>query len=330
MRTMLLTGLVFLLAAGLAPGREEPLVRVGDSVVTRADLQDFMRLRGAPRMPPAGGSTTPLQYDQIEAERKREALRELVERELLVQAARKRYIREDYDRQTLDAFAEEQFEKLCSRLGSKVQARRYLFERGLTVERFKELQTETLLAARLLQVEVYADVHAAPAELRSYYRAHRQDFRVPGKVVYRQILFTVPAEEQADSVRQEAESVLKKIHRGADFAEMADRYSADRDKYPGGLHEVKLPEDRPDWRPQAVRDLQEGEISNVRRSPGGFVITRFERVVPPHTLSFREAQPTIQRLLSARKKQEAEAEYLQRLESRSFIKYFPAAREIGL
>jgi parvulin-like peptidyl-prolyl isomerase len=207
--------------------------------------------------------------------------------------------------------------------------RKVLHDRGLTLQQFKELQTQTLLVARLLWREVYSEIKVSPAELRQYYDENVEEFRQPAKVRYRQILLPVVDEADAEASRQRAERVMGELEQGAEFAELADRWSADSEGYPGGLHEVQVPEDAPDWRPQAVAELEEGETSGVRRVTGGFAITRLEHVVPARVLSFEEAQPQIRAALIRRKRAEAEEAYVERLRSKALIERYPAAERLG-
>jgi len=272
----------------------------------------------------------PLGYERLETEMKKRALRALVRRRVLLDAAREQYVMDEQYEVVLDAFAEEQLRKFEARIGSRLKARVKLSEMGLTAAQYRKLQVDNALVSQLLWEKVYSDISIAPAEVRQYYVAHRDEFQVPAVLAYRQILFAVVEPADVPQMQTRAAAVLREIEGGAGFALMADRYSADRDAYPGGLHEVKLPEDNLDWRPQAVEGLEVGQISAVRQVTGGYAIVKFERLTSGRVLTFTEAQARIEQDLLARRRMDAEEAYAERLEGKALVDYYPAAKDLGL
>ena len=72
-------------------------------------------------------------------------------------------------------------------------------------------------------------------ELQSYYRQHADEYRVPESVIFRHILIKLPLPgpdgkvdaKQAAAAQAKADDILKQLRNGADFAEMAKKYSED-------------------------------------------------------------------------------------------------------
>ena len=183
---------------------------------------------------------------------------------------------------------------------------------------------------RMTWDKVLAGVAVKPAEMRDYYDAHQDAFRRPRTLFYRQILFTVPDPAQEAARRAQAEDVLKQLTDGADFAQLADRYSADSDKYPGGLHQAPLTEDHADWRPAAVEGLAVGQLSPVRKVGDSLCIARLERVEAPRVLTFAEVQDPIRDAMLERKRSDAQAAYIEDLKRKARIQYLAGAQELGV
>ncbi len=332
-----MTGPLCLAAAVLllaAPARaderdQEPLVWVGDRAVTRADLALFMRLNTAPAPGDVPADTAHAQYDPGPPIEQREALDQLVQARLLLAKAREKYVTSEQVEAVLERAADAELRRFELRVGSPLKARLLLRDLGLTVEQYKELQViEPMLIAQLLQDEVYARVEVAPAEVRAHYDRNRESMRSPASVRYRQVLLLALSPDELEDAHVEAGSILEAVRSGADLAEMADRHSADRASYPGGLHEVLIPDDQPDWRPAAVQGLEPGSDAEVRRVAGGVAVVSLEAVRPARTLTFEEAQPLIREELLHARSAAARAAYVEQLRSEAAIRYEPAGAEI--
>jgi hypothetical protein len=111
---------------------------------------------------------------------------------------------------------------------------------------------------------------------------------------------------------------------------MADRYSADSAKFPGGLHQVELPKDHVDWRPDVLQGLPAGQLSDVRKVGDAFCIARLERIEEPRTLAFADVEEAIRNALLEQKRADAQAAYVAELRRKARIQYLAGAEELGL
>ncbi|MHC4787820.1 MAG: peptidylprolyl isomerase [Planctomycetota bacterium] len=317
-------------AAAVAP-EAEPLARVNGQPITEADVRRYLRLVGAGDHDAAAlGVMSALEREELELQRKREALRALIERRLLYEVASEEYLAIESVREALEGIADEQLREFEERVGSRLEAAQVLSDLGLTSEDYRELQKRNLLTAKLLWDRVTSRVHVGPAETRAYYEERREQFRVPRTFAYRQILFTVTDEADNAERLREAQAVLERIRQGADFAEMADRHSDDRERCVGGSHEVAVPAECGDWVPPVVEGLEPGQLSEVRPVAGGFAIARLEKVLPAHIAPFEEVQARIKALLLQRNRGAAQAAFISRLKAQARIHYLPGARRLGL
>ncbi len=316
-----------------APAKDESEVyaRVNGYAITAEAIEREVRTT----QPAAEAAVQPEQMPpemraELEQRRRREALQALIRKRLLCELGRQEYLGGELTSKPLDEFAQKEFRKLQDRAGSLPKARRMLADLGLTVEQYKQLQVENVLANKLLWDKVFTHVHVSPLDVRSHYEAHREEMTSPRTVKFRQVFFPVVDAAQEAALRDKAQDVLDRIRNGLDFAEAADRYSADCEEHPGGLHEVTVPEDLPDWVPPAVEGLKPGEVSDVRVVSGGLSLAVLEEVVPARQLTFEEAQADIKARLLTEKRTAAREEYLERLQKEAHIEYLPPAKALGL
>ncbi len=122
---------------------------------------------------------------------------------------------------------------------------------------------------------VAASMEVTDAQLQQYYDSHKDQFRTPERVRVRHILLMTQGKpkEQVDKIKLQAEDLLKQIKAGANFAELAKKYSED----PGS----KANGGDLGWvvRGQTVKNfentafsLKPGEMSNVITTEYGFHI----------------------------------------------------------
>ncbi len=310
-------------------GEAEKLVRVNDHVITRKELETFFEafylneplreeMRGLP----------PLQREQLYGQGFAKALPELVEQRLLLAEARREYTNTEAVQKAIDEMLVRRLDELSEEKGSLRAALQSFHHRGITLEEWRELMADAILAQNYLWGKLESPVHIRPAELRLYYRRHRESLRRPRRVLYRLILVDPAGCENEEQERAKAESILEQIRQGADFAQLAERHSLDRDETEGGLREVEASRTSSDWLPPLCRGLKPGEVSGVQKSEAGYCIARLEKVIPSHVPSFEEVQQAMRAALSRRKREEAQRELIDRLRSSAHVQYLPAGEKL--
>jgi parvulin-like peptidyl-prolyl isomerase len=307
----------------------EPLVSVNGHIIATSELETQLRML-SPLAAHASGSpaSTAMDLEQVDTQRRRDALQALIERRLLYDVARDAYLGNEQAEKVLDAAAEDELRKFEERVGSMPTARRVLAGFGLTVGQYKELQKEGLLANKLLWDKVFSNVLVTPAETRQYYDDHAEEFARPRTVVFRQMLFVVVDQADEQARRGRAEAALKRVRAGDDFAQVAKDLSADAGADPGGVQRVGVPKSLPDWLPPAVDGLKPGQTSEVRRLQAGYSVARLEEIRPPGPQPFEEVQPAIKDALLQSKRAVARAAYVDGLRAKARIEYLPAGREL--
>jgi peptidyl-prolyl cis-trans isomerase D len=133
--------------------------------------------------------------------------------------------------------------------------------------------------------------------LRAYYNAHIDEYKVENRVHVEHILFKTVGKTDAEvaEIRQKAEDVLKKAKSGANFEDLAKKYSEDDGTKPkgGDLGWIVEGQTVPEFQ-QAAFTLPKGSISDLVKTQYGFHIIKVLDHETAHTKSFEEVKSTIQ------------------------------------
>ncbi len=141
------------------------------------------------------------------------------------------------------------------------------------------------------------------------------------KILIRHILMKVESgEDDVEDTAALADSIRAQLVAGADFAEMAERYSdAEKTKESGGfVGEVAIGD-----LPENVRDMLagvgDGEIAPVVRDKDGFRIFKVLGRMPERTYTFEEAREELKKIIEQEKLQERFMEYIEGLKAIYYV-----------
>ncbi|HHT9154061.1 MAG TPA: peptidylprolyl isomerase [Candidatus Hypogeohydataceae bacterium YC40] len=247
-----------------------------------------------------------------------EVLDELIDRQLLVQEAKKVSKDNPNIEEALNKEVDALVKEAVDKVGSLSRFYEIATKEGINpVEKKKELK-EDLMAETLLKEFAFKKISISPKEVRDYYLKHRDEFNEEREVKVRQILIrALPDPKEAEKKAQE---VYQRAKAGEDFAEFAKQFSVDPRASSGGLwenNEIK----------QWVKELREpalaldqGEISQPIRSSVGFHIFKAEAVKPAKTPTFEEIQEDITNKLYQDEARRRKKEYIQSLKQKASIK----------
>lgn len=154
-------------------------------------------------------------------------------------------------------------------------------------------------------------------QLKGYYTAHLDDYQVPNRVKAEQILFktTGKSPAEAKALEKTAQGVLAKIRAGADFAQMAKKYSEDTTSASnGGLIGWIVRGQMPQVQDVAFA-LQPGQISGLVHTSYGIVIIKVLDKQTAHLKTFAEVEDSIRAHLMAQKVVQVEQDYSDKLDT---------------
>ena len=128
-------------------------------------------------------------------------------------------------------------------------------------------------------------VQVTPEEIQAYYKAHQDDYRLPETVTVRHILIKTPTPDAngkvdpkaVEAARAKAEDIEKQLKGGANFADLAKKYSEDPGSAKDGGLLPPLTRGRtvPEFE-QAAFSTPVGQTTGVIRTDYGFHIIHVE------------------------------------------------------
>lgn len=157
------------------------------------------------------------------------------------------------------------------------------------------------------------DVKVTQEDLQKYYDEHRDQYRVPEQVKVSHILIKTPLpgpdgkvdEKGVAEAQRRAEDLLKQIKSGANFEELAKKYSEDPGsaKQGGSLGWIGRGQTVPEFEKTAF-SLPKGQMSDLIKSSYGFHIIRVDDKQDAHMKSLDEVKSQIEPLIKHQKAQQ--------------------------
>ena len=152
----------------------------------------------------------------------------------------------------------------------------------------------------LLDREQARQTVAVPqADIQRYYNDNSQQYTSPERVRASHILLNTGGKDEA-AVRKQAEELLAKIKAGADFAELAKKYSEDPGSKEKGGDLDFFPRGQmvPEFE-QAAFSLQPGQVSELVKTQYGFHIIKVVEKQAGSTQTLDQVRAQIQQTLAA-------------------------------
>ena len=141
-----------------------------------------------------------------------------------------------------------------------------------------------------------ASTQVDDSTLRAYYNQHIDEYKVENRVHVEHILFKTIGKTDAETaeIRQKAEDVLKQAKHGANFEDLAKKYSEDDATKPkgGDLGWIVEGQTVPEFQ-QVAFSLPKGQISDLVKTQYGFHIIKVLDHESAHTRSFEEVRDSI-------------------------------------
>ena len=238
---------------------------VNNEAVTQFDINEQKRLvlaqmRDAKVQPPAA--------DALE----RQVLERLVTERAMLQYAKESGIK--VDDQTVERtilriaqenkLSPEDFRKLLEREKIPYAKYREDIRREVTIQRIREREVDSRVAVSDAELDAFLATSAAQAGGEMEYQISH-------------VLVAVPEQASPDQInarKKRAEDALAQIKSGKDFKEVAAAFSDAPDGIKGGDLGWRTPARLPVVFQDAVKDMKNGDISPVLRSPGGFHVIK--------------------------------------------------------
>jgi PPIC-type PPIASE domain. len=162
-------------------------------------------------------------------EARAEALKDLIDRQLIVQAFKKEgyQIPDHYLDQRVQDIIRDNFNGDRNTFIKTLQAQTF------TLGEFRKLETEKMIVQAMRHKNVEVNTIISPNKIQDYYRKHAAEFTSKEQVKLRMIMISAGTSDRAGQ-KAMAEEVLSKLVNGAEFDRMAQIYSEDSTRDLGG------------------------------------------------------------------------------------------------
>lgn len=292
------------------------VAKVNGEPITEAEVEERIQVKYGPHLKKMAAQSPQLLAQQKKMWRQG-VVQELITESLLQQEAREADISvteqeamEEIERQLSNMptpMTIEQYKNIVVSQGGDFEAQKALIRRGMTFQ-------------KLLEKRDVVDANVGEAEVKTYYEEHPQEFETPETVQASHILIsTQPTDPNVDpneakaQAKEKAETVLKQVREGGDFAALATEHSScpssqrggDLGQFPRG--KMVEPFDK------AAFALEIGEISDLVETQFGYHIIKLTDRQEASTVPFEEAREGIAEKLSREKKTEAARQYVAKL-----------------
>jgi peptidyl-prolyl cis-trans isomerase SurA len=341
MKKHCLTFIALACLPALAAGQvvEEIVARVNNQIITRSEFN-----RSKDQLRDEVKQQDPNNADKVYSDKEKDVLRDLIDQQLLLDKGKDLGITGDTDLvKRLDQMRKDM--KLDSLEALEKEAEK----QGISWEDFKQQQKNQLITQKVIGEEVSSKLSINKDEAEKFYEEHKNEMEQPEFIRLAEILVapktpaitpdskaagtpadpTTPEQEAAKkaaddaaltAAQAKANDLLKQIRDGANFEDIAKKYSDGPSAADGGALGMFK-------RGQLAKELEDktfamksGEVTDVIRTKQGYVILKVldhqQAGIPP----LKEAMPKIQDALYYEKLQPALRAYLTKLREDAYIK----------
>lgn len=270
---------------------------VNGEVVSASDfVEELSREMSSPE------ASTPSSPEQEEPY-KRALLQSLIDRTLLLQAARAANITvppEEVDREVM-------------RISSDYPAEGFdeaLAQGKLSLALLKQKTTSLLTIEKLFQQKVYPRVGVTEEEIRQYFDEHQADFQEPEQVRAAQIVVKTV---------EEARRIQTQLAQGKKFPELARKYSLSADAKLGGDLGFFERGVMPPQFDEVAFKLGANQVSDIVETDYGFHLFKVLERRPARKKELAQVRGEVERRLLERRRADAQKEYLRQLREKAQI-----------
>ena len=200
--------------------------------------------------------------------------------------------------------------------------------RGQDFEEFKQSFQQKLTYQKLIETQFPQQINATEEDARKFYTENQTRFQSPERIKASHILITpetadqkAPSEQENAAAKEKIEQLLKRIHDGENFAELAKANSAcPSGKNGGDLGFFEKGRMAPPFE-KAAFALKVGQVSDVVKTRFGYHIIKLTDRQQASAKSFEEVKDDIINMLIGQEKNKLAEKYIDTLKEQADIVY---------
>src|SRR6185503_13980240 len=230
-RSLLTTVLVLLALPAIVSADtvvEEIVARVNNSIITRTQYQ-----REEKQLNDEAQQQDPAHATEIVNQGKRDVLRGLIDRQLLLEKGKELGITADTEVvKRLDDIRKQM------KLATMEDLEKAAAAQGMSFEDFKQNLKTDIITQQVIQHEVSPHINVSNEDIRRFYEKHKADMAHGEEIRLSEILISTDDagndETKIAAAKAKAEDILKQIRAGASFEDLAKKESQDPSAAQGG------------------------------------------------------------------------------------------------
>jgi peptidyl-prolyl cis-trans isomerase C len=293
---------------------DNKVAEVNGSVITKAQFDSEMSRVNA-RLEVAGQTPSTSQREEI----RKEVLKNLIDRELLLQESARKKITVD------DPSVAEQIESLKKRFPGEGEYKEWLTMIGFSEEELKSRIKEEMAIKRLVDEEIVAKIAVSEKEAKEYYDNNPNSFSQAEQVQASHILIAfdqkagAPAKEAA---RKKIEEIEERLKKGEDFSALAKEFSQCPSSEKGGdLGYFERGQMVPPFEDAAFA-LEPGTVSGIVETQFGYHLIKSVDKKPATTILYSDISEQLQQYLKNEKVKKETPIYLSNLKAKAEVKWY--------
>jgi peptidyl-prolyl cis-trans isomerase SurA len=304
---------------------DEVIAQVNTEVITLSSLKREMK-ESVEILKQQKGMTEQQANDEVQR-RKPELIVTLINEQLLIQKAKEMNLTDDVDAEVnrrMLAIAQQENIKTIEDLEKAMVASK------LDPAAIRQSMRNEIMKGMVLNREVDARLYFSltPDEIKRYFDANKEKFRVPESVVLSEIFLSTKGKTE-DEILAKAKDLVAKARKGEDFATLAannsDRVKSGNGDKKGKLGRIPIADVKKSEFAEALKDIKVGMVTDPVKTENGYAILRVDEYTPagaPPVFNENQVRETIAMERATKER----PLYLEKLREEAYIKIGPDYR----
>ncbi|HET9804246.1 MAG TPA: peptidylprolyl isomerase, partial [Candidatus Acidoferrum sp.] len=300
---------------------EEIIARVNNEIITKSEYDKALTSAEEDAKQECDNKCTPQQLQQMTDDRKKSALRDLIDQSLLVQRGKDMSISVETDViKQLDQI------RIQNKLPDMDALEKAVTSQGLNWEDFKNNIRNHILTQKVIGQEVGSHITIADSDARKFYEEHKTDMVAPESVALAEIVVSTEGKKDAElpDLKKKAETARKRVDDGEDFGEIAKRMSDGATKEQGGYLGTYKRGELAKQIEDKVFTMKKKQLTEVLETKQGYLILEVLEHYSEGQQPYEVVKDKIMNQLYEERMQPALKKYLGTLREQSYVVIKPA------